>query len=193
MELKEGIPVFQARTRTAWRQWLSRHLETSKGVYLILFNKDSDTPSVAYTEAVEEALCFGWIDATTKKRDAHSRYQYFSPRRPRSRWARSNKERVDRMIAQGLMTPAGLKVIEEARRNGSWDALNDIDDAVIPDDLLKALRRNKKAFAHFEQFSPSARRLLLEWIAGARRPETRARRIAETVAAAAANRKAFPR
>jgi len=191
MEEVKGIPALRAHTRKEWRQWLAKHHKTQKGVYLIFFSKGSEETAVSYPEAVEEALCFGWIDSVTLKRDAMSRYQYFSPRRPRSRWAQSNKERVERMIKEGLMTPAGLAIIEEARRNGSWDALNNVD--VISDDLMKAFRKNKKAFTHFQQFAPSAQRLLLEWIYSAKRPETRARRIAATIAAAAENRKAFPK
>lgn len=122
METNKGQEVFYAKNRQQWRQWLEKHGQSKKEVCLILYKKDSDTPSVSYPEAVEEALCFGWIDSLTNKRDEDSRYQRFSPRGPKSNWSKSNVDRVEKLIAAGLMTPHGQKHVDIAKGNGKWDA-----------------------------------------------------------------------
>ena len=145
---------------------------------------------VDYGSAVEEALCFGWIDSKVVKLDPGRTLQWFSPRRPRGTWARTNKERVERLTAAGLMTPAGLAVIEEAKRTGTWTLLDDVEDLVVPDDLAAAFDGVPPARANWDAFSRSARRAILVWIVQAQRPETRAKRIAETARLAAVNEKA---
>ena len=143
-------------------------------------------------EAVEEALCFGWIDSKALKRDEESRYQYFSPRKPKSNWSRINRERVDRLTKEGLMAPAGQALIDFEKKNGKWEALVDVENAVIPADLQRSLEKQKVALKNFEAFSASARRAILQWIHSAKRPETRKMRIAKTVQLAEQNLKAFP-
>lgn len=186
---KDSI-TFYAPTRKAWRNWLDKNHDKEYAVWLIIFHKTSETPSVYYPEAVEEALCYGWIDSAPRKRDSESQYLYFSRRKPKSKWSKANRDRVELLTAQGLIMPAGQALIDLAKRTGTWEALVHVEAGVIPDDLGKAFSRNKKALKNFEAFSPSAKRILLEWLASARRPETRAARIKEIVSKAAENKKA---
>lgn len=120
MEIINGITAFYAADRAAWRQWLTQNHDTQTEVCLILYNKNSSTPTLPYPEAVEEALCFGWIDSVTRKRDAESRYQRFSPRKASSNWSASNVARVEKLIAAGLMQAAGYKMVELAWQKGKW-------------------------------------------------------------------------
>jgi uncharacterized protein YdeI (YjbR/CyaY-like superfamily) len=143
-----------------------------------------------YEAAVEEALCFGWIDSTGGHVDDDRGKQYFAPRTPRSPWAATNKARVERLIAAGRMAPAGLTAIERARANGSWDVFDSVERLEIPADLAAALEARSPAAIHFAAFPPSARKMQLAWVALARRPETRAARIEEIAAAAARNERA---
>lgn len=169
-----------ATTRAEWRRWLSAHHASSAGIWLVLSKKGSGIPSVSYDDAVEEALCFGWIDAKVQRIDDALHRQWFAPRRPGGAWSRPNKERVGRLIGQGRMTTAGLAAIERAKRDGTWAAGDALDRLEVPPDFRRALAA-AKARATFDSFSPSARRAVLAWIAAAKKPETRARRI-ETAA-----------
>jgi uncharacterized protein YdeI (YjbR/CyaY-like superfamily) len=186
-ELKNGIKAFYAKSRKQWRAWLEKNGEKEKSVWLIMHKKESEFPSVLYDEAVEEALCFGWIDSKANKRDAQSYYQFFTKRNPKSKWSIVNKARVDKLIAEGHMHERGLAAIELAKQNGTWAALDKVGQLTIPEDLQKALAQNEDAIKFFDAFSISAKRSLLEWIASAKREETRRRRIAVTVASAAKN------
>lgn len=176
-----------AKDRKAWRKWLKKNGEIQSSVWLIIYRKRSAQPSVYYDDAVEEALCFGWIDSKPNKRDKESYYLFFAKRKPKSGWSKINKERVERLIANGLMTPKGLAVIEEAEKNGGWTALDQSSALIYPEDLKKAFARNKVALANFEAFPPSVKKGILEWINGAKRSETRLKRIAETVSLAEKN------
>jgi uncharacterized protein YdeI (YjbR/CyaY-like superfamily) len=147
-------------------------------------------PTIHYEEAVDEALCFGWIDSKPNKRDEESYYLLFSKRSPKSNWSKANRERAKGLIKQGLMEKAGLDMIELAKKNGTWTALIDVQNSVIPDDLQQALNKNKKALSNFEAFPPSSKRIILEWILNAKKQETREKRIIETVTLAAKNIKA---
>lgn len=190
MEFHKNKISFHAKTRNAWRKWLQKYHETEKSVWLIIYNKTSKTKSVSYDEAVEEAVCFGWIDSTANKRDDESKYQYFAQRKTKSNWSKSNRERAHKMIRQGLMMPAGQKTIDHAKKTGAWEALVDVQNNVIPDDLQKLLNKNKKALKNFLAFPPSSKRIILEWILNAKKPETRENRIKETVKLAAENLRA---
>jgi uncharacterized protein YdeI (YjbR/CyaY-like superfamily) len=121
METNKGIEAFYAETRQQWREWLEKNCETAHAVCLIVYNKKSEVKSVSYIEAVEEALCFGWIDSLANKRDAESFYQKFSARKPTSNWSKPNKERVERLINEGLMTSHGQKLIDLAKEKGKWE------------------------------------------------------------------------
>jgi uncharacterized protein YdeI (YjbR/CyaY-like superfamily) len=173
--------------RAGWREWLIANHASSGGVHLVSWREGSGRTSVPYADAVEEALCVGWVDSVAGKLDEQRGLQWFSPRRSRSGWARSNKERVERLIAAGQMLPAGLAAIEEAKRNGTWTMLDDVENLVVPHDLAAALDATPGAHAYWDAFSRSPKRAILEWIAQAKRPETRAKRIAETVENAARN------
>lgn len=175
-------------TRAEWRHWLAANHAKRQGVWLRFYRKSSAKPSVRYDEAVEEALCHGWIDSVVRSLDDESYVQLFTPRKPKSAWSRTNKERVERLIATGLMTDAGLEKIEAARQNGSWTSLDSVEALEIPEDFRRALARNRKARTNFEKLSPSRKKQLLYRINAARRPETRKKRVDEAIAAAAANR-----
>jgi uncharacterized protein YdeI (YjbR/CyaY-like superfamily) len=188
-ETFKGKKTFYAKTRKDWRKWLEKNSETEKSVWLISYNKKSDLKSVPYEELVEEGLCFGWIDSVKYKRDDESSYQYFSPRKPKSNWSKSNRDRVKKLTEAGLMTASGQKLIDHAKKSGTWNALVQVENSVIPDDLQKLFNKNKTAQKYFSAFSSSAKRMILEWILSAKRPETRANRIEETVRLASKNLK----
>ncbi len=187
---KDGVPAFYAKDGQAWRQWLEDHHDSAQSVWLIIYRKESGTPSVYYPEAVDEALCFGWIDSKSNKRDEESFYQFFARRNPRSKWSRVNKGKVEVLLAAGRMAPAGLAVIEAAKRSGTWTALDDVENLTLPPDLEAALRANPTAMQYFEAFPRSVKRGILEWLLNAKKPETRQKRIEETVTLAAQNLRA---
>lgn len=180
----DAYPEVLATTRAEWREWLTRNHETSTGIWLVTYKKASGKPHLSYDELVEEALCFGWIDSKGNKADAERTKLLLTPRKRGSGWSRPNKERIGRLLAAGLMMPAGLARIEAAKTDGSWTLLDDIEAMVVPDDLESALRADAEARAGWERFTPSVKKPLLQWIAFAKRPETRAKRVAETVAGA---------
>jgi len=179
--------TIESRTRQEWREWLAANHASSPGVWLIVHKKNSPEPGVSYAEAVEEALCFGWIDSKTQTLDETRFRQVFTPRKPDSVWAKSNKERVARLSEQGLMTPAGLAAIEIAKSNGAWSAYDAIDELTVPDDFASALAADPAAERHWNAFSPSVKKNILSFILSAKRPETRAGRIARTVELARQN------
>lgn len=174
-------------SRAEWRAWLEAHHTQTEGIWLIYYKKASGKPRVTYEESVEEALCFGWIDSIANKLDEERSMQWFAPRKPGSGWSRPNKERVERLLAAGLMMPAGLAKIEAAQQDGSWNALDAVEALEIPTDLAAALAANPPAANYFEAFPRSVKRAILEWITNAKKPETRAKRIAETARLAAQN------
>ncbi len=190
MELKDGIKTFYAKTQKEWRKWLEENHQSEKSVWLIIYKKESGTPSVYYTDAVDEAICFGWIDSKPNKRDDESYYQFFAKRNPKSNWSKVNKGKVARLLEKGLLAPAGLEAIETAKQNGTWTALDKVEELTIPEDLQKAFDQNKTAFDNWEKFPRSSKRGILEWILNAKRPETRQGRIDETVKLAKENIKA---
>ena len=175
--------------RAAWRQWLATHHATSPGIWLVFDRKSSRADRLAYVDAVEEALCYGWIDSTVRSLDDARYVQLMTPRKPKSTWARTNKARVERLIALGLMAEAGLASIERAKANGSWESLDAVESLAVPDDLVKALRARPGASKNFAAFAPSARKGYLHWISQAVRAETRAQRIAHVVQLAEAKQK----
>lgn len=186
MEYK-GVNTFYAKTRHDWRNWLATNGAEEKSVWLIIYKKSSATISVTYLEAVEEALCFGWIDSKPNKRDQESFYQFFAKRNPKSNWSKINKVSVAKLITSGAMRPEGLHVIEIARKSGAWTALDSVDNLEIPIDLREALIQNANAAANFELFPKSVKKGILEWIQNAVKQETRSRRIDETVSLAGKN------
>jgi uncharacterized protein YdeI (YjbR/CyaY-like superfamily) len=185
MKRADGVPTFHAKNGVAWRKWLEENHAQASSVWLIIYRKGSDIPSVYYDEAVDEALCFGWIDSKPNQRDDESYYQFFSKRNPKSNWSRVNKNKVAKLIAENRMAPAGLAMVEVAQQSGSWTALDEVENLVVPPVLQKSFDENRPAFDYWNAFPPSARRGILEWILNAKRPETRQKRIDETVSMAA--------
>ncbi len=187
----DDAPHVHAEDREAWRAWLEANHPTATGAWLVSWRRGHG-PRVEYVDAVEEALCFGWIDSQGSNIDDRRSKQYFAPRKPTSGWAATNKARVERLMADGRMTPAGLDAIERAKANGAWALLDDVEQGIVPDDLAKALGGHPPAAANFEAFPKSARQAMLAWITLAKRPETRATRVLEVATAAARNERAYP-
>lgn len=180
----------QVDSRAAWRRWLSTHHARSSGIWLVTWRKDGGGPYLAYDAIVEEALCFGWIDSKPRALDDARTMLWLAPRKPGSGWSRPNKLRIERLLAAGRMTPAGLARIEAAQRDGSWSKLDAVEDLVVPDDLARALAATPPAAFAFAAFPRSVRRGILEWIGNAKRDATRAARIEETARLAARGERA---
>jgi uncharacterized protein YdeI (YjbR/CyaY-like superfamily) len=181
--------LLEPASRDKWRAWLARNADSATSVWLAIGKKGNTITKLTYEQAVEEALCFGWIDSTVRKLDDARYKQFFSRRKSGSTWSRINKEREARLEAEGKMAPAGLAAVELAKQNGSWNTLDQVEDTIVPDDLSRALASNPTALENFEAFSPSTRKMFLYWIADVKRPEKRAERIAETVRRAAERRR----
>jgi uncharacterized protein YdeI (YjbR/CyaY-like superfamily) len=181
---------FQVETREQWRGWLSDNHRRREGIWLVTFRKNSGHPHVDYASAVEEALCFGWVDSKPGKVDDLRTKLWFAPRKPGTGWSKLNKERVERLIDSGRMHAAGLAKVKAARADGSWSRLDAVEALEIPGDLTAAFRRHAGSAKNFEAFPRSAKRAILEWILQAKRPETRAARVTETAVLAARNERA---
>jgi len=182
--------AFQATTRDEWRAWLEQNHTRAEGIWLITYKQSSGKPRVTYDESVEEALCFGWIDSKSRALDDERSMLWFAPRKRRTGWSKLNKERIARLIDAGLMAEAGLAKVEAARQDGSWNASDAVEALEIPADLAAALGSYPAARAHFEAFPRSVKRSILEWIAAAKTPATRAKRIEETARLAQDNQRA---
>lgn len=174
-------------TRAEWRSWLDQNHTRTQGIWLVIFKKATGKPRVDYDEAVEEALCFGWIDSKPNKLDEERSLLWFAPRKTGTGWSKPNKERLERLIAADLMHPVGLAKVEAAKLDGSWFALDAIESLEIPPDLAAALNGYSVALDRFEAFPRSVRRGILEWIATAKTAETRHKRIQETALLAESN------
>ncbi|MDF1548600.1 MAG: YdeI/OmpD-associated family protein [Bacteroidales bacterium] len=178
------------KNRMEWRDWLSENHNTCDGVWLIYFKKHTKKASVGYNDAVEEALCFGWIDSIVKTIDNEQYKQKYTPRRKNSIWSKLNKSRVEKMIQQGQMTEHGLLKIEEAKKNGQWDkAYGSREKPKIPKEFLDALEKDKTAYANFMNFANSHQTTYLYWYLSAKRPETKAKRLSQIVEFARKNEK----
>lgn len=183
-------PKLEFRSRKAIRAWLADNYAHGSTFWLITYKKHVQEYYIPYGEIVEELLCFGWVDSRTRRVDDDRSMLLVSPRKPGSTWSASNKRRVATLEERGLMTAAGREKIESAKKDGSWSFLDDIEKLIEPGDLADALDNNQRARQHFDAFSPSARKIILLWIKTAKRDETRARRVSETVRLAAKNVKA---
>jgi uncharacterized protein YdeI (YjbR/CyaY-like superfamily) len=175
---------FEVETVEQLRTWLRRHHASSPGAWLVTY-KRADPRYVARGDVVDELLCFGWIDSLPRAVDAVRTSILITPRKPGSRWSRVNREKVDRLTASGRMHRAGLTAVERSRADGTWEALDAVEDLAEPEDLATALDRSPAARREWDGFPRSARRAILEWILAAKKPETRAARVGETVAQAA--------
>ncbi len=177
-------------SRADWRAWLADHHTTASGVWLVVYKKASGKQTYTFNEAVEEALCFGWIDSLPRALDEARSMLYFAPRKKGSGWSRVNKERIARMEAAGKMMPAGIEKIKIAKTDGSWAKLDAVENLEIPDDLAAAFAKYPPAVDNFEAFPRSVKRGILEWILNAKRPATRQKRILETATMASRNERA---
>ncbi|MBD0333967.1 MAG: YdeI/OmpD-associated family protein [Cyanobacteria bacterium Co-bin13] len=174
-------------TRAEWRAWLEVNHTRQAGVWLISYKKGTGKPRFEYGDAVEEALCFGWIDSKPNKLDEERSLLWFAPRKAGTGWSKPNKERIERLTAAGHMAAAGLAKVEAAKQDGSWTALDAVEALELPDDLAAAFDLHPGSAENFEAFPRSAKRGILEWISTAKKSETRAKRIAETAELAAQN------
>jgi uncharacterized protein YdeI (YjbR/CyaY-like superfamily) len=176
---KEEIETFYPTSQAAWRIWLQENHVEKQAVWLIYYKKKANQPSLSWSDAVDEALCFGWIDSTAKPIDEHTYKQFFTKRKPKSVWSKVNKEKIKRLSAEGLMTAAGLACIETAKQNGSWTILDEVEELIIPDDLEKAFDTHAGSKDHYLSLSKSVRKAMLYRLVLAKQQDTRQRRITE--------------
>lgn len=178
---KKEIETFCPKNQAEWREWLQKNHISEQSVWLVYYKKKSGLSSLSWSQAVDEALCFGWIDSTAKPIDDEKYMQFFSKRKATSVWSKVNKEKVKRLLDAKLIAPAGLEIIEKAKQNGSWTILDEIEELIIPKDLDKAFKAKKGSKDFFLSLSKSVRKAILQWLVLAKRPETRQKRITEIV------------
>jgi uncharacterized protein YdeI (YjbR/CyaY-like superfamily) len=176
----------QVTSRAALRRWLTAHHANSPGVWVVAFKKHTGKVHIGIGDIGEEALCFGWVDSKVGRVDEDRSMLLITPRKPKSSWSRVNKERIERLTAAGLMQPAGIAAVDRAKETGTWNALDDVERLALPEDLRRRFDEEAAtARKNFEAFPRSAKRAILEWIQTAKKAETRAKRIEETVTQAA--------
>jgi len=173
--------MFYPTSGKEWRDWLKKNGRVQDAVWLLYYKKRSEKPSISWSDAVNEALCYGWIDSKKKSLDEERYIQYFSPRKPNSIWSKINKDKVKVLIDSGLMTDVGLETIRIAKENGSWTFLDSVEQLLIPEDLEQEFLFRKGAKEYFLGLSKSMKKQLLYWIKSAKREETRKKRIIEVV------------
>ena len=187
------LPVIPFTSRDRWEQWLDEHHASSGGLWLKIAKKGAGIESVSYAEALEVALCYGWIDGQKASFDDRYWLQRFTPRKAKSKWSKVNREKVRKLIEEGRMRPAGLREVERAKADGRWDAAYDPQStAIVPDDLRRELERHETARKFFATLDRANRYAILYGIADAKRPETRARRIEKYVAMLDERKKPYP-
>lgn len=179
------IERYYPKNKKQWRKWLIKNHVDKYAVWLITYKQSAAQPSISWSDAVDEALCFGWIDSLKKKLDDESSIQFFSKRKPKSTWSKINKKKVEHLIETGMMTEAGLRCISIAKKNGSWEVLDTVEELLIPTDLELALKAAPEAMAFFLSLSKSIRKQILQWLVLAKRDETRKKRLHEIVSHAA--------
>ncbi|MEQ8471717.1 MAG: YdeI/OmpD-associated family protein [Marinoscillum sp.] len=173
------IASFYPKSRSEWRKWLEEHHNSQESVWLICYKKGSGKPIIRWSDLVEEALCFGWIDSKRQPIDEDKFRQFYCKRKPSGTWSRVNKEKVEQLIKKGLMSKAGLESIEIAKQNGSWTILDEVENLIVPEDLGLAFTNHPGSKDYFLGLSKSAKKILLSWIVLAKRAETRQKRIDE--------------
>lgn len=176
---------FCPASRQEWRQWLQENHGSKPSVWLVYYKKKTNVPTISWSEAVDEALCFGWIDSTKRPVDDETFMQFFCKRKSNSAWSKINKAKVQRLIDEGSMTRPGYASIETAKQNGSWTILDDVEELLLPKDLETAFKTKKGSKDFFLSLSKSVRKNILQWLVLARRPETRQKRINEIAGLAA--------
>ncbi len=171
--------TFYPKSQKDWREWLEKNHDSKQSIWLVCYKKQSNKPTINWSDAVDEALCFGWIDSTRKSIGDNTFIQFFTRRKPNSAWSKINKGKIERLIEGGLMQKAGFESIERAKANGSWTILDEVEELTIPVDLEKALKANPVAEDFFMNLSKSVKKMMLQWVTVAKRPETRENRINE--------------
>lgn len=185
----KDIEEYCPSNKQDWRKWLELNHNKKDAVWLIFYKKKSSQHNLNWGDAVDEALCYGWIDSVKKTIDNEKYKQYFSKRKAKSNWSKVNKVKVETFIANGLMQENGLKSIEIAKENGSWNYLDAVEALIMPEDLMEELTNHKGALAYYENLSNSAKKILLYWVLSAKRKETREKRILEVAENASKNLK----
>ncbi|MCF8325613.1 MAG: YdeI/OmpD-associated family protein [Leadbetterella sp.] len=186
---KNEVEIFYPTSQTMWRKWLQENHISKQAVWLVFYNKKSEIKSITWSEAVDEVLCFGWIDSKKISIDKETSHQFFCKRKPKSTWSKINKNKVEKLIEQGLMTEEGFASIETAKQNGSWKILDEVEELIISADLEAEFANNENAKNNFLGFSKSVRKLILSWLVFARTYETRQKRITEIIESAEQNLK----
>jgi uncharacterized protein YdeI (YjbR/CyaY-like superfamily) len=176
---KKEIETYCPASQTDWRKWLEKNHQLKQSVWLVYYKTSAKVDSISWSEAVDEALCFGWIDSTIKTIDDEKYMQYFSKRKPNSIWSKINKDKVDYLISKNLMQEAGYKSIEIAKKNDSWSILDEVEALIIPTDLKKEFDKRVGSLEYYESLSKSVKKILLGWVVLAKRAETRQKRIIE--------------
>jgi uncharacterized protein YdeI (YjbR/CyaY-like superfamily) len=176
---KNEIEVFHPTSQQTWRLWLAENHSSKQGVWLVYGKKKSQLPTITWSEAVDEALCFGWIDSIKKPIDDETFMQFFCKRKPYSTWSKINKEKIKRLIEYQLVTETGYASIEAAKKNGSWAILDDVEELMMPKDLEKEFETRAGSYDFFISLSKSTRKAILQWLFLAKRSETRQNRIIE--------------
>lgn len=171
--------IFHPTSQADWRQWLDENHLSRQSVWLVFYSKLSEKPSISWSKAVDEALCYGWIDSKKIKINEEKSHQFFSKRKPQSTWSKINKQKVQNLIENGLMTQAGFNSIEVAKQNGSWTILDEVEELIIPKDLETAFKKRKGSKDFFLSLSKTIRKMILTSLVLAKRPETRQKRIDE--------------
>lgn len=182
---KKEIETYCPQSAMDWRSWLEKNHESKDSIWLIYYKASTKIPSLSWSEAVDQALCFGWIDSTKKTIDEERYMQYFSKRKPSSTWSKVNKDKVVELIDTKRMGKAGFRSIEIAKENGNWSLMDDVEKLIVPEDLESALNSSPNAMAFFQDQSKSIKKMLLHWVVVAKRNETRQKRITEIVQCAA--------
>ena len=185
----KNVQEYCPSDKKEWREWLELKHKVEESVWLIFYKKKSPNFNLSWSDAVDEALCFGWIDSTKKTIDSEKYKQYFTKRKPKSNWSKVNKDKVKTLIDEGLMEEEGYKSITVAKENGSWTILDAVEALIVPEDLEEALTNYKEAKKYFDGFSKSAKKILLYWVVSAKRKETREKRILEIAENAQKNTK----
>ena len=186
---EKETPIFYPKNLTAWRKWLEKNHIAERAVWVVFHSKKSALESITWSEAVDVALCFGWIDSKKVKIDEETAHQFFSKRKPKSTWSKINKTKVEKLIEQGLMTEAGRRSIETAKQNDSWTILDEVEELIIPADLEAELANKPNSKDFFLSLSKSVRKIILAWLVFAKTTETRQKRINEIVESAQQNLK----
>lgn len=176
---KENPETFHPANEQEWRNWLEENHMEKQSIWLIYYKKSSGKSNLVWSEAVDQALCFGWIDSTARPIDEHTYMQFFTKRKPKSPWSKINKEKVKRLLAENLIAEAGLKSIEIAKENGAWTFLDEVEELIVPDDLNSAFELHTGSKEFFEGLSKSVRKMMLHWIVSAKQDATRQKRIQE--------------